>query len=276
MDTRCLINGRPGDTLAAGDRGLHYGDGLFETLAVRGGACEFWDRHLQRLRRGCERLRIPMPDTELLIQESHRLTQEQPRAVLKILITRGSGGRGYRVPEQVQPTRILRLTEWPEHPAANAETGVRLRLCAQRLGGNPSLAGLKHLNRLEQVLARMEWDDPAIAEGVMLDQAGQVIEGTFTNVFMAKQGRLLTPRLDQCGVAGVMRGVVMDLARAAGIDCEERALPLDELFAADEIFLTNSLIGIWPVREFEHWRKSPGTLTRILQSDLERLRQTST
>lgn len=276
METRCLINGRPGDTLAAGDRGLHYGDGLFETVAVRDGACEFWDRHLQRLRRGCERLHIPMPDTELLMQESLRLTQEQSRAVLKILVTRGSGGRGYRVPAQVQPTRILRLTEWPEHPAANAETGVRLRLCAQRLGSNPALAGLKHLNRLEQVLARLEWDNPETAEGVMLDATGQVIEGTFTNVFMVKQGRLFSPRLDQCGVAGVMRGVVMDLAHAAGIDCEEHPLPLDELLAADEIFITNSLIGIWPVRAFEQWRKSPGTLTRTLQSALERLRQTNT
>lgn len=275
MDTRCLINGRPGDTLAADDRGLHYGDGLFETLAVRNGACEFWDRHMQRLLLGCERLRIPMPEAALLREEAGRLTQDNDRAVLKILVTRGSGGRGYRVPEQVQATRMLRLSEWPEYPAVHAEAGVRLRLCAQRLGNNPALAGLKHLNRLEQVLARMEWDDPAIADGVMLDQTGQVIEGTFTNVFMAKQGRLLTPRLDQCGVAGVMRGVVMDLAHTAGIDCEERALPLDALLAADEIFLTNSLIGIWPVREFEQWRNSPGTLTRTLQSALERLRQTN-
>lgn len=274
MDIRCLINGQTSDTLPVSDRGLHYGDGLFETVAVRNDACEFWDRHMLRLRQGCERLRIPVPDESLLAGEAAQLAQGSSRAVLKILITRGSGGRGYRVPDTASPTRILRLTEWPDYPVANAESGVCVRLCTQRLGSNPALAGLKHLNRLEQVLARMEWDDPTIDEGVMQDQSGNVIEGTFTNVFMVKQGKLFTPRLDQCGVAGVMRGVVMDLAHSAGIDCEEHPLPLDELLAADEVFLTNSLIGIWPVREFERWRKSPGPMTRTLQSALDHLRQT--
>lgn len=276
MHLHCLINGRLGDMLAVSDRGLHYGDGLFETLAVRDGDCEFWDRHMRRLLHGCERLRIPAPDVSMLADEAGRLAQDVPRAVLKILVTRGSGGRGYLAPDPALPTRILRLMEWPDHPAANAGQGVRIRVCTQRLGGNPALAGLKHLNRLEQVLARMEWDDPMIAEGVMMDADGLVVEGTYTNIFMVSNGTLVTPRLDQCGVAGVMRAVVAELASAAGIVHEERPLTIDALFAADEIFLTNSLIGIWPVHEFEHWRKAPGPVTQTLQSALERLRQTRT
>lgn len=273
MESRCLINGERRESVAADDRGLHYGDGLFETLAVRDGACEFWDRHLQRLLLGCERLHIPVPEPDLLAAETRRLTQGVQRAVLKILLTRGSGGRGYRVAEPMRPTRILRLTDWPAYPAENAESGVRLRLCAQRLGDNPTLAGIKHLNRLEQVLARMEWDDPEIAEGLVMDHAERIIEGTFTNIFMVRNGMLVTPVLDRCGVAGVMRGVVMELAAAERIACEEGRITLDRLLGADEIFLTNSVIGIWPAHRFEGWRQPAGPLTRTLQTALARLRQ---
>lgn len=272
MHTQCLINGIPGDAIAISDRGVQYGDGLFETIAVRDGRCEFWDRHMQRLRAGCERLRIPPPDIEQLAAEARQLIQDGVRCVLKIIVTRGSGGRGYRVPEPAQPTRILLRSDWPDYPHENAEQGVRVRLCAQRLGTNPSLAGLKHLNRLEQVLARLEWDAPSIAEGLLQDHAGRVIEGTFTNVFLVQNGRVVTPLLDVCGVAGVMRDVVVELATAAGIDCTERAVSLDELYAAEELFLTNSLIGIWPIRALEEWQSEPGPVTRALQAALLRRR----
>lgn len=284
MHTHCLINGIPGDSIAISDRGLHYGDGLFETLAVRDGVCEFWDRHMQRLKAGCERLRIAPPDATQLAAEARQLIHDNERCVLKIIVTRGSGGRGYSIPETAQPTRILLRGDWPDYPAANAEQGVRVRLCTQRLGINPSLAGLKHLNRLEQVLARMEWDEPGITEGIteglLRDHTGRVIEGTYSNIFLVRQGRLVTPLLDLCGVAGVMRDVVVELATTAGIDCTERAVSLDELYAAEELFLTNSLIGIWPIYELdnsrehgrEHWRAAPGPMTRALQAALHRIR----
>ncbi|MBI5040528.1 MAG: aminodeoxychorismate lyase [Gammaproteobacteria bacterium] len=276
MHTQCLINGRPGDSIAVSDRGVQYGDGLFETIAVCDGRCELWDRHMQRLLAGCERLRIPPPEIAQLAAEARQLVHDSERCILKIIITRGSGGRGYRVPETAQPTRILLRDDWPEYPPENSEQGVRARLCSQRLGTNASLAGLKHLNRLEQVLARMEWDDPAIAEGLLQDHAGRVIEGTFTNIFLVQHGRIVTPMLDMCGVAGVMRAVVVEFATMAGIDCEERVVSLDELYAAEELFLTNSLIGIWPIQELdnsrEHWRAAPGPVTRTLQAAFHRLR----
>lgn len=273
MPPRSLINGQPSTTLDSSDRGLHFGDGLFETLAVHNGRCEFWDRHMLRLHAGCSRLRIPRPDTLQLEAEAAQLTQAVKRGVLKIIITRGSGGHGYRTPASPQPTRVLICKDWPEYPAEKSQQGVCVRLCEQILGSNPALAGIKHLNRLEQVLARLEWDTPAFTEGLLRDASGHVIEGTYSNVFMVRQGSLITPQLDQCGVAGILRDVVLELATAAGIDCTERAVSLAELYTADELFLTNSLIGIWPIRALEYWQRKPGPTTRLLQAALTQQRQ---
>jgi 4-amino-4-deoxychorismate lyase len=272
MNHVSLINGVPGEHVALSDRGLHYGDGLFETLAVRDGVCEFWDRHMQRLQLGCERLHIPPPSPTLLRDEAATLIHGRECAVLKIIITRGSGGRGYQVPLPALPARILRVSPQPDHPASHARDGVAVRICDQRLGHNVSLAGLKHLNRLEQVLARLEWETPEIAEGLMLDTEGRVIEGTFTNLFLVDGEHLLTPELNRCGVAGIMRGVVLDIAQRIGLACAERDIDLDDLGRADELFLTNSLIGIWPVRTLEARRLPVGDITRRLQTHLEKQR----
>lgn len=272
MPIRCLIDGVPGDSIAITDRGLQYGDGVFETLAVRDGRCEFWDRHLQRLTVGCDALRLPAPRPDRLSEEADRLVCDVRQGVLKIIVTRGSGGRGYRPPREVVPTRILTLSEWPEYPDDWHESGVAVRLCEQRLGSQPALAGIKHLNRLEQVLARMEWDDTDIAEGLLCDQQGHIIEGVSTNLFSVQAGRLRTPSLEHCGVAGVMRAVVMDLARDAGIAGDVTPIDGDALGKADEIFLTNSLIGIWPVRRLGTWERAPGPITRRLQAALDTLR----
>lgn len=272
MTITCLINGEPGAHVPADDRGLHYGDGLFETLTVRDGVCEFWDRHMQRLRQGCERLHIPPPSPELLRAEAAQLVGAAGRGVLKIIVTRGRGGRGYQPPQQVEPMRLLRIFEAPAHPARHAEEGVRVRLCTQRLGWNAALAGIKHLNRLEQVLARMEWDDPDIAEGLMSDQAGNVIEGTFTNLFAIIDGRLFTPALNRCGVAGIMRGVIMELAATEAGGCAVRDIPQAELLDADGLFLSNSVLGLWPVRELDGRRLRVGELTRHLQQRLADMR----
>ncbi len=274
MNTSCLINGEPSDTIAVSDRGFQYGDGLFETLAVYEGVCEFWERHIQRLIQGCERLRIPAPDPEILKAEAARLIKNQTRTVLKIIITRGTGGRGYQAPQLTQPTRVLQLSDWREQPAGSAETGVQLRICHQRLSRNTTLAGVKHLNRLEQVLARSEWDSPEIAEGLMLDEQGQVIEGTFTNIFLVEDGKLITPPVDQCGVAGVLRAVIMELADTCDLECREEPVLRERLLSADEVFVTNSLIGIWPVRAVDTQQFLPGPVTRHLQHALSAFRQT--
>jgi 4-amino-4-deoxychorismate lyase len=134
------------------------------------------------------------------------------------------------------------------HPAGAAEVGVSVRWCRATLGENPQLAGIKHLNRLEQVLARAEWDDDADAEGLMCDCRGRVIAGTMTNLFVYAGGRLLTPRLDTCGVAGTVRAVVLRLAAQLDIEVAETDLGVSDVHCADGLFLTNALIGVWPVR----------------------------
>jgi len=171
----------------------------------------------------------------------------------------------YRPPAPALPRRILSLHPWPDHPAHWPQQGVNVRLCDTPLGANPRLAGLKHLNRLEQVLARAEWDDPDIAEGLMLDAAGGLVEGTMSNLFLVQGGRLRTPALEQCGVAGVMRGHVLALAEQGGIACEVTALGLADLRSADELFVCNSVIGIWPVRRVQGMEFMPGSVTRRLQ-----------
>lgn len=264
-----LINGQNGASLSAQDRGLLYGDGLFETLAVQNGAPIRWERHLQRLMLGCARLGIPCPDISALTIESLQLCQGHDRAVLKLIVTRGVGGRGYRAPAQPQPTRILAIHPWPDYPTGNAIDGVCVRLCRTRLAQQPALAGLKHLNRLEQVLARAEWSDEELAEGLLFDNEDHVIEGTMSNLFLVDDGQLITPDLSDCGVAGIMRTMIIETAAALGVRCIVRAVARVELFNAAELLLCNSLIGLWPVRQLDTHRLMPGPMTRRLQQALE-------
>ncbi len=244
-----LINGKPATKLSVLDRGFQYGDGLFETLAVTGGRPCLWELHLNRLERGCRQLGIPLPDPALLLDEALRECAGQERAVLKIMLTRGEGGRGYRPTANPTPNRIVYTAPWPDHPATATEEGVVVRLCETRLGQDETLAGIKHLNRLPQIMAQREWDDPAIAEGLMLDRSGHVIEGTISNLFLVRDGELITPDLNACGVAGVMRELVLEIASQLNIPFAIRDIPVAELDQADALFLTNSLIGIWPVRQ---------------------------
>lgn len=265
-----LINGQAGDAISALDRGLQYGDGLFETIAVRNGEPQLWTRHLQRLAAGCRRLYLPPPDSALLTMEAKELSAGSARAVLKVIITRGPGARGYRIQPADPATaaermsRILMLVAASDHAPTTWRDGVAVRLCELRLGSNPRLAGIKHLNRLEQVLARAEWSDDAIHEGLVRDGEGRVVSGTMSNLFIVRAGRLLTPPLQHCGVAGVMRGLIMDTAHDLGIAVGEAPLWPQDLAAADEVFLSNSLIGIWPVRRIDAQAFLPGPLTQRL------------
>jgi 4-amino-4-deoxychorismate lyase len=245
---RSLIDGIETDRLPIDDRGLQFGDGLFETIAVRDGSLCLWHRHFERLRRGAEHLGIPQPGQDLLLRECLRLINGESEGVVKIILTRGGGGRGYGAPESPRPSRILALHPWPNYPSAWGDTGISATLCHTPLGQSPALAGLKHLNRLEQVMGRAEWRDPQIAEGLMRDVRGRVIGGTMSNLFLVSGGRLLTPRIDTCGVAGTVRDLVLRMAGSFGIEILEQDLFSADLDAAEGIFLTNSLIGIWPVR----------------------------
>jgi 4-amino-4-deoxychorismate lyase len=263
------VDGRVAGEVSLLDRGLHYGDGLFETIGCVAGRPRFLALHLKRLESGCARLGIPAPDLGAVAQEITLAAAERGGAILKLIVTRGRAqARGYGVSGAEQGTRML-LRYPPDSAAAGAaHEGVRVRLGDLRLGENPALAGLKHLNRLEQILARFEWSDPGIAEALLFSSSGALISGCMSNVFLVYGGRLSTPRLDRCGVAGVMREVVGRLAVRHGIEFDKLPLDLEGLNAAEEIFLTNALTGIRPVRELQGRALPVGPVTRQLQQAL--------
>ena len=276
MAIKALINGKVHAGVAVDDRGLQYGDGVFETIAVAEAGPLCLDEHCSRLREGCERLSIPPPALPVLCAEVALVSGSNPGsnpgsslgAVVKIILTRGEGGRGYAPPAEARPNRIVALYPWPAYPPEHATEGVRLRFCRRRYGINPALAGIKHLNRLEQILARAEWQDPAIAEGLVMDLDDNVIEGTMSNFFMAKDRALLTSDLHACGVRGVIRQRIIGLAAGLGLAVHEQAISRELLLQADEIFLCNSLIGVWPARMLADQPFKPGPITRRIRRAL--------
>ncbi len=258
------INGQPAACIALADRGLAYGDGLFETIKVREGRALLLERHLERLQDGCQRLAIPC-DIGMLRAELQAYMQQLGQGVCKLILTRGAGQRGYASPNPCMPQRILQASSTPQWPSTHAVEGIRLFACQLRLAQQPLLAGLKHLNRLEQVLARAEWSDPAYAEGLLLDQQGHIVDGVFSNIFIVHKQQLLTPDLTRCGVAGVMRAELLARAQASGLSVQIMDITLQHLQQADEVFTSNSLYGIWPVRSYAQQSWSVGPVTRKLQ-----------
>jgi 4-amino-4-deoxychorismate lyase len=265
MAEKTLINGSIENKISILDRGLHYGDGLFETIPVQDGSLLCFEEHAERLISGCERLSIPFTNTDLLKVEANSLINGIDKAVIKIIITRGQGGRGYALPENTEPSRIISLYPFPQYSKENSEQGVNVRTCDYRYSHNPRLAGIKHLNRLEQIMARSEWDDYSIAEGVVLDHDENVIEGTMSNIFYVLDNVLYTPDLSNCGVEGIVRNKIVKLAPDINIQTKINKISHQSLLAADEIFLTNSVIGVWPIKMIDEKVFSVGKKTQQIQ-----------
>lgn len=272
---RVLVDGHPGDAIGILDRGLHYGDGLFETIRVRAGRPCQWRRHLERLNWGAGRLGIPLVDSDRLADESLAISQGLDDGVLKIILTRGSGGRGYRPPLAPAPRRILILYPLPQDPGATFESGVLVRYCRTPASLNPDLAGIKHLNRLDSVLARREWGDPRIAEGLMLDPSGRLVGGTMSNLFLWDGERLLTPGVEGAGIAGTTRGLMIETARHRGVVCVETNIEPPDLKRAEGLFLTNAVAGVWPVRQLEDHAFDLGRLPWDLLAAVRQAARTS-
>lgn len=249
------INGAPGNCLSVADRGLAYGDGLFETIRISCGKPALISLHWCRLIEGCKTLGIPL-DISLLKAEVTAFLEANPMVfgVLKVIVTRGSGGRGYNPQGCVNPMRCLSLHPLVQRNPDPAVEGARVKPCSTRLGQS-MLAGIKHLNRLEQVLARSEWQGNHWDEGLVCDFDGRLIEGTMSNLFVVMDnGLLCTPDLSRCGVAGVARQFILERAVRLGLNAEVRALE-PGLPNVEEIFLCNSVNGVWPVVQYgdRHW-----------------------
>lgn len=272
------VNGKWVDSVSVRDRGLAYGDGLFETMYYQQGRLPLLSYHLDRLRLGCTRLDIPLNETLLedaLKTFTGRLEERgEQRALIKLTVTRGCGGRGYMppLPTDTQPSLILQ-----SQPVSRANSlatdGVTLQLCHTRIFPNPPLAGLKHLNRLDYVLAAQELPEDPNVQGLLLDSTGRLLECLHHNLFLVADGRLKTPRLQDAGVHGVMRRLIMErLAPQLGLDLITEDLTLSDLNAAEEVFICNAVRGIWPVirSDEQHWIL-PGRVTGRLQTCVDQL-----
>ncbi len=271
-----LIDGVADDRVSALDRGLHFGDGVFETIACLHGRPRFLSLHLERLAHGCRALGIAAPASRTLRAEIESLAAAQERAIVKLIVTRGTAiARGYATSGREQATRVAIRYPWPVEDTAWQQRGVAVRVAAMRLGESPALAGIKHCNRLEQILARSEPGSAAATEALMLSRSGRLVSGTMTNLFLVdgpvQSPRVRTPAIDLCGVAGVMRRVVLREAARAGIDAAECELWPTDLEAAAEVFLTNARVGIWPVGRLAERTLTPGPVTRRLQALLQPL-----
>lgn len=265
MSTRLSVDFHDAGTVAATDRGFTYGDGLFETLRVACGVAPLWHRHAARLADGAGRLLMPPPDTDRMHTEVLRLAAGLEDAVVRITLSRGVGERGYALPRDPRPTLVVAASPLALDAVATEE-GIAVRLCELRLARQPRLAGLKHLNRLEQVLARAEWAEPSITEGLLCDTEGHLVCATAANLFAVIDGELLTPPVDQCGVAGVARAEIL-AAHGARIAHFSPA----ELARASEVFLTSAVRGILPVRALGAHAWLPGPVARALQAHWARL-----
>ena len=243
-----LVNGLPGDCVTLQDRGLHYGDGLFETLRWERGQLRWFGRHMARLEQGCERLGIVAPDHALLRAEGESLARGRSRAIVKFIVTRGAATRrGYRPGGDEQPTRIACCYDWPTADAAE----FRLGLSAVPLGRNPLLAGIKHLNRLEQVLAQQGAAEAGWHEAAMCASGGAVVCGTMSNLFVRVGDEWLTPPLDDCGVSGIIRALLLEAAPRLGLGLRVAPLEVAALAMAPAMFVTNVRLGVQAVNWYQ-------------------------
>ena len=262
-----LVNGQPADAVSVLDRGLAYGDGVFRTLRTQAGQPLWWRDHYAKLSADSAALMLDCPDETELRAEVCRVAAAG-EGVVKILVTRGAGARGYALPQAQPATRIVLPALLPTYAQADASNEIVARWCTLRLARQPRLAGIKHLNRLENVLARAEWDDPAIVEGLLCDDGGAVIGGVMSNLFCVRDGTLFTPDLSECGVAGVARARVLRAAARLGIPTRiERLLPA-AILAADEVMICNSVIGVRRVVRLDDASWPPAGWTTLLNNAL--------
>jgi 4-amino-4-deoxychorismate lyase len=245
-----LINGTEQDSLAANDRAVQFGDGCFTTAKIHNGSVELLEMHLQRLENTCRALMIPFTDNAILRQEMRELALHQRDGVLKVIITRGSGGRGYSPSSCLLPSRILSTSPAPAHYSRWQEEGITLALSPVQVGRNPLLAGLKHLNRLEQVLIRAHLEQTDADEALVLDSDGWVTECCAANVFWRAGDTVFTPRLDQAGVNGIMRQHCLALLAQSRYRVVEVHARIEAVRQADEVCICNALMPIVPVNTF--------------------------
>jgi 4-amino-4-deoxychorismate lyase len=266
------VDGVEGNAVPADDRGLQYGDGIFETMLVRQGVPRFLALHRERMRRGLTQLGIQFLAGNELEAEIARVAALAPSlAILKIIVTRGTARRGYAPQAQAVARRIVSLWPTTPLPADVIAQGAILNIARLRLPQPSPFAGLKHLNRLENVMAAADTMVDGGFEALMLDTSERLVSATAGNVFLVKNGALLTPGVDRVGVNGVMRQVVLREAARLGIPAHEQDLGMDEVASADAMFITNARIGVVPVQRVREHVFGMSEIAQRLRESIEAL-----
>ncbi|CDG18199.1 aminodeoxychorismate lyase [Xenorhabdus doucetiae] len=245
------INGHQCDDLPVNDRAVQFGDGCFTTIRVEQGLPALLPLHIKRLQRGVEKLFMPTRDWPQLETHIKQVAKGCELGVLKVILSRGAGGRGYSFDDTIEPTQIVSLSSYPERYITQRQKGVSLSLSPISMGINPYLAGIKHLNRLEQVLIKRFIDQTKVDEALVLDSNGLLAECCTANIFWRKGKNVYTPDLSQCGVEGVMRHKIIGLLAESDyhLSCVMR---YPEVLAhADEVFICNSLMPVMPVNQIQ-------------------------
>lgn len=244
-----LINGIAADHLNINDRSIHYGDGLFETILCNDNNLYYWQQHFQRLQTSAQQLKIACPPEQVFLDDITKLLADNdslPACAIKIIVSRGTGERGYKFSKNTSANRLVMLSSLDAGQSSVLSRKLlqgELFICRQQVSINEDLAGLKHLNRLENVMARNEWDAGYI-DGLMLNANRHVIEGSMSNLFAITGNQLFTPDLKLSGVNGIMREMIIDLAGKNDIKTTVTNLTIDEISAMDELFISNSLLGM--------------------------------
>ena len=264
MNCVSLINGKFRNHISVNDRGLFYGDGFFETMLwekldeekVNQKKIEYWKQHFERLKKGCDLMKINIPQEKVFLRDIEKILDKSihlglTSGLLKLIISRGVGGRGYKFEKNMKPTIIFLSYPRPTYKKEFYMTGVNVKICQTKLYYHDRLFGLKHLNRLDSVLARSEWDDNNLFEGVFIDNNENIVEGTMTNLFFVKKNKLFTPEIKNTGINGIMRQVVMDNAKIFFEDIYEKKIHISKLNNFDQMFMTNSVIKVMPVKKLE-------------------------
>ncbi|MFB9216844.1 aminodeoxychorismate lyase [Vibrio sinaloensis] len=263
-----LVNGQPISTVAIADRSFQYGDGCFTTILTKQGVVQHWSKHVERVNACLDTLAISRPNWRQVETWIAQVRLSDELAGIKLHFSRGEGGRGYSPTQVGSPNVTISAFAFPRHYEQWCKEGVVLGVCQQTLGINPMLAGHKHNNRLEQILLKAEIERQGFADGIALDCNGKVIETTMANIFWFQGGTLHTPNLSSAGVAGVMRKVVIEQALRMNIDVKESEYEMTTLLAAEEVFITNSILRLAPVTGIGNQTFSIGPITRTIQEKI--------
>jgi len=247
-----IINGTPNQDVAIADRGFNFGDGHFTTIKLVDGKAQLLDLHMARLQQACKVLGIEFSQWDALIDAIIEQAQALQNGVLKVTITRGEGGRGYGY---AYGTSGCSSANWylqhrpvPAQYSEWARSGIELMVCQYQQTVNPVLAGLKTLNRLDQVMIKQELDANGMVDGLVCSTEGYLIETSIANVFWMKAGNVYTPSTKRSGIEGVMKMHISNLLDSLGIELETGDYTIAEVLAADEVFITNSVMEVVPVK----------------------------